>query len=313
MIDAQGLTKYFGARRALDGLTFHIAEGETVGLVGKNGAGKSTALRILSCQLLPTQGEVTVDGLAVTESPAAVRRCIGYLPERPPLYPEMVVRGYLAFAAGLRGVPAAQVPAAVARAMEQTGLDEVAGEPLGNLSRGYQQRVGIAQAIVHDPKVVLLDEPMAGLDPLQITQVRALVRSLKPRHTVLFSSHILSEIANVCDRVILIDEGRVRAEGSEHQLWEAFHQRARLSVQVRGTAAAARAALSGGAAEGVEVGAVTEHGDGTATLVLTAPAESREAVAAALVGAGLGLLELRAEQHGLEELFVELLSAREAS
>ena len=311
MIKAHGLTKYFGARKALDGLSLQIAEGETVGLVGKNGAGKSTVLRILSCQLLPTQGEVAVDGLGVVDAPEQVRRRIGFLPERPPMYPEMSVQRYLIFAARLRGVSAAAAPQAVAGVMERTGLTEVAAERLGNLSRGYQQRAGIAQAIVHDPKVVLLDEPMAGLDPLQITQMRTLVRDLKPRHTVLFSSHILSEITNVCDRVILIDQGRVRAEGSERQLWETFHQRERLVLRVHGAQPAARTAVA--QAPGVEVRGATEHGDGSLSLALTAPAESRAALAAAVVGAGLGLLELRQEQHGLEELFVELLTAREAS
>jgi ABC-2 type transport system ATP-binding protein len=307
MIHVAGLSKYYGDRRALDALSFRIAEGETVGLVGKNGAGKSTVLRILSGQLLPSAGEVTIDGIPVTDSPREVRRRIGFLPEQPPLYGEMTVRGFLAYAAGLRRVERAEVPRAVEAVMARTGLAEVAGERLANLSRGYQQRVGIAQAIVHDPKVVLLDEPMAGLDPLQITQMRALIRALKERHTVLFSSHILSEIANVCDRVILIDAGRVRAEGSEQQLWERFHERERLVLRVRGEAAQARAVAA--AVEGVELREAHAGPDGTVTLALTAQAGRREGLARDCVQAGLGLLELRPEQHGLEELFVELLSA----
>jgi gliding motility-associated transport system ATP-binding protein len=305
MIEAQGLTKFYGDRKALDALSFRVAEGEIVGLVGKNGAGKSTALRILSGQLLPSSGEVTLDGLAVAEAPYEVRRRIGFLPEQPPLYPEMTVRRFLAYAAALRQVPAAGVGAAVETVMGQTGLMEVADDRLGGLSRGYQQRVGIAQAIVHDPKVVLLDEPMAGLDPLQITQLRALIRSLKARHTVLFSSHILSEIATVCDRVILIDHGRVRAEGSEEQLWRSFHGRERLLLRVRGEVAQARTIA--GAVAGVEVRAAAAQQDGTVELALSAPAGAREALARGCVQGGLGLLELRAEQHGLEELFVELL------
>jgi gliding motility-associated transport system ATP-binding protein len=305
MIDAAGLTKFYGERKALDALSFRIADGEIVGLVGKNGAGKSTALRILSCQLLASEGEVTIDGLSVTESPLEVRRRIGFLPEEPPLYPEMTVRGYLSFAAALRQVPAAEVPRAVGSVMERTSLADMAHERLANLSRGYQQRVGIAQAIVHDPKVVLLDEPMAGLDPLQITQMRALIRGLKERHTVLFSSHILSEITNVCDRVMLIDQGRLRAEGSEQRLWEAFHLHERLFLRVRGDAERARAAVA--AVEGLELRSLTEEPEGTLALALAAPAGRREALARSCVEAGLELHELRLEQHGLEELFVELL------
>ncbi|HEX9842603.1 MAG TPA: ABC transporter ATP-binding protein [bacterium] len=311
MIQATGLTKFYGERRALDALSFRIAAGEIVGLVGKNGAGKSTALRILSGQLLPSEGEVTVDGISVTETPREVRRRIGFLPEQPPLYPEMTVRGYLAFAAALRQVPSPDVPRAVHTAMGETGLADMAHETLGSLSRGYQQRVGIAQAIVHTPKVLLLDEPMAGLDPLQITQIRALIRSFRQRHTVLFSSHILSEITNVCDRVILIDQGRVRAEGSEQQLWERFHQRERLLLRLRGEAGRARTVVAG--VDGIELRSLGAEPDGTLALSLTAPAERREALSRACVEAGLGLLELRAEQHGLEELFVELLGEGRAA
>ncbi len=311
MIEAAGLTKYFGERKALDALSFRIGAGEIVGLVGKNGAGKSTVLRILSCQLLPSAGEVTVDGMSVSEAPREVRRRIGFLPEQPPLYPEMTVRGYLAFAAALRQLPSGEVPRAVTQVMEATGLAEAAAERLGNLSRGYQQRVGIAQAIVHDPKVVLLDEPMAGLDPLQIAQMRELIRGLRERHTVLFSSHILSEIANVCDRVILIDQGRVRAEGSEQELWATFHQRERLLLRLRGEAERARAVLAGVA--DVELRSLVAEPQGTLAASVQAPAGRREALARACAEAGLGLLELRAEQHGLEDLFVELLGGRGAA
>jgi ABC-2 type transport system ATP-binding protein len=309
MIEAIELPRYYGHRKALDALSLRIAPGEIVGLVGKNGAGKSTVLRILSCQLLPSEGEVRIDGISASAAPHEVRKRIGVLPEQPPLYPEMTVRGYLTFAAGLRQVPARQRPGAVARVMAETGLDAVGEERLGHLSRGYQQRVGIAQAVVHQPKVVLLDEPMAGLDPLQITQMRALIRALGSRHTVLFSSHILAEIANVCDRVVLMDQGRVVAEGSEQALWQRFHQRERLLLRLRGEAGHARAVVS--AVPGVEPGAVTTEDGDTLALHLTAPAQAREALARACVEAGLGLLELRAEQHGLEGLFVALLG-REA-
>lgn len=310
MIRAAGLTKYFGARKALDALSFTIEAGEIVGLVGKNGAGKSTVLRILSCQLLPTEGDVTIDGLSVTESPHEVRKRIGYLPELPPLYPEMSAHGYLAFAAGLRKLPRAELQRCCRLAMQETGLLEVANEPLGNLSRGFQQRVGIAQAIVHQPKLVLLDEPMAGLDPLQIAQMRDLIRSLRKRHTVLFSSHILSEITNVCDRVILIDQGRVRAEGSERALRKEFHQRRRLFLRLRGEKARVDAVV--GSLAGLTIASSRAEDDGTVALTLEFTTDLREPLSRACVDAGLGLLELRSERHDLEELFVQLLSDGEA-
>ncbi|HUJ73205.1 MAG TPA: ABC transporter ATP-binding protein, partial [bacterium] len=199
---------------ALDDLSFHVPAGHIAGLVGKNGAGKSTTLKILSGQLLPSSGEVWVEGFPVSTQPLEVRRRIGFLPETPPLYPEMTVTGYLVYAARLRGVAGRQAGARVREVMERLGLVEVARERLRALSRGFQQRVGIAQAIVHGPSVVLLDEPMAGLDPLQIVQTRELVRSLKPQHTVLFSSHILGEIASLCDSILLLDGGRLKAQGT---------------------------------------------------------------------------------------------------
>jgi ABC-2 type transport system ATP-binding protein len=310
MIQVSNLTKYYGPNKALDGLTFAVESGAIIGLVGKNGAGKSTALRILSCQLLPTQGDVTVDGISVTASPMEVRRQIGYLPEQPPLYPEMTVVAYLEFAARLRGLTLLQARSRREIVMRETGLTEVATQRLGDLSRGYQQRVGIAQAIVHQPRVVLLDEPMAGLDPLQIVQIRELIRSFRNRHTVIFSSHILSEIENVCDRVVLIDQGSVRAEGSEAALRDALAQRRRLVLVARGSPEAVRQALS--PLGEVEVEGVLQGADGTAEARLTARTEVREQVSQACQAAGLALLELRSEHHLLEDLFVQLLGPREA-
>ncbi len=309
MIEATQVSKYFGETKALDALDFNIEAGEIVGLVGKNGAGKSTALRIFSCQLLPSSGNVRVDGISLEENPREVRRRIGFLPEEPPLYREMSVKSYLEFAAGLRGLSSGQARERSRTVMGETSLEGVAGERLGNLSRGYQQRVGIAQAIVHDPKLVLLDEPMAGLDPLQISQARALIKSLGKRHTVLFSSHILSEITNVCDRVILIDEGKVRAEGSEDTLWERFHHHRRISMKVRGTRAAIEKALK--SVKGVTLENALPEEDGVHALTLEAQGEVREQLSAACVKAQLGLLEIRTERHGLEDLFVRLIGEKE--
>ncbi len=309
MIRTENLTKFYGARRALHGLSFRVRQGEIVGLVGKNGAGKSTALKILSGQILPSSGGVFIDGISVPDDPAAVRARIGYLPEVAPLYKEMTVRGYLAFVARLRNLTGAVVAKRIAEVSRETGLDEVAGERLGDLSKGYQQRAGIAQATIHQPPVIMLDEPMAGLDPLQIVQIRDLIVSLRKRHTVLFSSHILSEITQVCDRVVLIDNGAVRAEGSESELrGRAAHPR-RLSLLVRGAEAKLAGALK--KVPGLREESRMRLEDGQWRLRLSAQEDVREQLSKACLGAGLGLLELKGEQDGLEELFLDLLEPAE--
>lgn len=319
MIELQNISKFYGHTRALDQCSLKVNAGEIVGLVGKNGAGKSTALRILSCQMPASKGDVWVDGVSAINDPLEVKRRIGYLPETPPLYPEMRVADYLDFAARLRGLNAVQTKSRREIVMKETGLAHVAEERLGNLSRGYQQRVGIAQAIIHQPLVLLLDEPMAGLDPLQIVQIRELIRGLGQQHTVLFSSHILSEITNVCDRVVLIDQGVIRAEGSEAHLRESLAERRRLFLQVRGqqvkgpqlkdTVEKARQVVK--KVPGVEVESDHVLEDGTVGLHLLAKGEVREQLSDACMKAGLGLLELRTERHGLEDLFIQLLEEGE--
>ncbi|MBI3993957.1 MAG: ABC transporter ATP-binding protein [Candidatus Lambdaproteobacteria bacterium] len=310
MIDVSGLTKYYGARRALHGLTFHVAQGEIVGLVGKNGAGKSSVLNILCAQLLPSAGDARVNGFSVTADTFKVRQQIGFLPEIAPIYEDTTVAGFLTYLARLRGKPAQAVAQRVTEVMGRTGLSGYGRRRMGTLSRGYRQRVGIAQAIVHDPPVVLLDEPMAGLDPYQIIQMRDLIGSLKTSHTVLFSTHILSEVTRVCDRVILIDSGRVRAEGAEEALRASLGRGQRLRLLVRGAQQAVAQAV-GGVAGVSDLRCVAEE-SGLVRVELNAEPETREALSRAIAQGGLGLLELRAEGHGLEELFVQLSEPKEA-
>lgn len=307
MIRVENLSKRYGKKQALNGLSFRVAEGEIIGLVGKNGAGKSTALKILSAQMLPSGGEAFIAGISVAAFPELVRARIGFLPEVAPLYREMSVFRYLDFAARLRQVAAAQVAGRIDAVVAETGLAEVRGERLGTLSRGFQQRVGIAQAMVHRPPVILLDEPMAGLDPLQIVQIRDLIVSLRGRHTVLFSSHILSEITNVCDRVVLIDQGEVKAEGTETELRRGLAAAGRLVLVVKGTSKLLEQVVEGIA--GLSLDHIATEEKGRVRAILTARGDLREALAKACVGAGLGLLELKAEQGGLEELFLQVLGA----
>jgi ABC-2 type transport system ATP-binding protein len=313
MIRVENLSKAYGERMALNRCSFSVPAGHIVGLVGKNGAGKTTALRILSGQTLPTEGEVWIGGHALSREGIAIRARIGYLPETPPLYPEMTVQSYLRFACRLRGIDASQAPARVRDVIGRTGLDGAAGQRLGTLARGYRQRVGIAQAIVHDPPVVLLDEPLSGLDPLQIVQIRDLILALKPHHTVLFSSHILSEVTQVCDSVVLLDQGMVKAEGSEEKLRLEMLQRRTLKLLVRGDAQALTRALSALKGNDVKVRAAHGGAAGVVEAEITGQEDVREKASKLCVEAGLGLLELREERHGLEALMLQLLEREHAA
>ncbi len=212
MIEVQELSKRYGDRDAVSGVSFSVTRGQVLGFLGPNGAGKTTTMRMLTGFLPPSSGTAKVAGFDVFSQSAEVRRRIGYLPENPPLYPDMTVRSYLTFVARLKGVPRARVASARASAIERTGLEAVEGRLLSHLSKGYKQRVGLAQAIINDPEVLVLDEPTIGLDPRQIIEIRSLIRDLSGNRTVILSTHILPEVSQVCDKVVIINEGRVACE-----------------------------------------------------------------------------------------------------
>src|SRR5712692_3042713 len=239
MIQVDGLTKYYGEQAAIRDLTFTIERGEVIGFLGLNGAGKTTTLRILGCVLLPTSGRVQIDGLDVAVDTHEIRKRIGFLPDVPPLYPEMTVSPYLEFVARLRGVPAEQVKSRVAKVEEQMAITDVCEEVIGSLSHGYRQRVGLAQALVHNPALLVMDEPTSGLDPVQIVEMRNLIRSLRGSHTILLSSHILSEISQTCDRLLVIQAGEIVAQGSEQELASRMGGAGAVELEVRGLAARA--------------------------------------------------------------------------
>jgi ABC-2 type transport system ATP-binding protein len=224
MIEADHITKRYGDLMAVDGVSFRIEQGEVVGFLGANGAGKTTTMRILTGYLPATDGTARIAGHDIFSEPLAARRAIGYLPESPPLYPEMDVTGYLRYVATLRDVPRGKRRAAVDRALERCGLATVSRRVIGQLSKGYRQRVGIAQAIVHDPPVLILDEPTVGLDPLQIREIRELLRDLAApaaggaQHTIVLSTHVLAEVEAICKRVILIHEGRKEVDAPLQEL-----------------------------------------------------------------------------------------------
>ncbi|MBU0742081.1 ABC transporter ATP-binding protein [bacterium] len=221
MIEADGLTRRFGDTVALAEVGFKVARGEVVGLLGPNGAGKTTAMRILTCTLPPSGGRASVAGFDVVDASLEVRRRIGFMPEHVPLYPDATVTEHLRFTAELKGVPAAGRDGHLDTIVERAGLSEVRGRMVGNLSKGFRQRVGLAQALVGDPEVLILDEPTGGLDPHQIVEIRDLIRSFRGERTVLLSSHILAEVSRTCSRVIILDRGRLVAEVDAQELPDA--------------------------------------------------------------------------------------------
>jgi ABC-2 type transport system ATP-binding protein len=305
MIEVDMLSKYFGERAAIRDLSFSIAKGEVVGFLGLNGAGKTTTLRILGCLLLPTSGTVHVDGLEVTQNPYEIRRRIGFLPDLPPLYPEMTVGAYLAFAARLRQVPARETAARVAEAEEKTALRDVHGQVISELSHGYRQRVGLAQAIVHKPALLILDEPSAGLDPAQIVEMRSLLRSLRGEHTVLISSHFLTEISQTCDRLLVIHNGELVGQGSEGELATAMGPGgSTIEVEVRGQPVGVAERLAGIPAVSKAHGRATT--ENTTVFEIAASADVRAEVARLLVSAGCDLLRLERSESRLESIFMNL-------
>ena len=218
MIQVSHLTKVYGRRTAVQDLSFTVEDGQICGLLGPNGAGKSTVMNILTGYIAPTSGSVSVEGHPLPEEAAAARACVGYLPETPPLYPDMTVVEYLRFAAELKGARRAGRAAAVAAAARRTGVEDVMPRLIRSLSKGYRQRVGIAQALLSDPKVIILDEPTVGLDPAQVTGIRRLIQQLGHKHTVILSSHILSEVQAVCSRVLILSHGVLAADGTLEEL-----------------------------------------------------------------------------------------------
>ena len=314
MIEIQELYKYYGDQRAVGPLTTNIERGEIIGLLGLNGAGKTTTLRILACDLLPTSGSVKVAGVDVVERPDDVKAKVGYLPDRPPLYEDLSVTDYLTFAARLRGVPSAQTAKLVAEAVELTELGDVSKKIIGALSHGYRQRVGIAQAIVHAPELVVLDEPISGLDPVQIVEMRELVKNLKGEHTVVLSSHILSEISETCDRILVINSGKIEWSGTEQELSVALRQGTRIAITVRVAGASEEAAQARASEIAQKVPGVSavdavhsiESGPGIGSISVRGEGDLRDALCRALVQADVGVIALGREQE-LESMFLELL------
>ena len=310
MIQVSSLSKSYGPKVAISDVTFDVKAGEILGFLGPNGAGKTTTMRILTGYLPATSGTVTVAGFDVFSQSLQVRRNIGYLPESVPLYPEMTVESYLNFIAQIRGVSSKIRKDRVLTVMKQMHVDNVRSTQIGRISKGYRQRVGIAQALVHDPPVLILDEPTVGLDPKQITETRQLIKSLGGNHTVLLSTHILPEVSMTCTRVVIISEGRVVAEDTPDNLTRRLRGAERISLEVRGPTEAVRSAL--GSLPNV-LGVEIMPNDGRPRFLVDSVVgqDVREDLASMVVGNGWGLLELRSVGMSLEEVFLQLTTREE--
>jgi ABC-2 type transport system ATP-binding protein len=307
MIRVERLSKRYGAVRAVDRVSFEVGRGEIVGLLGPNGAGKTTTMRMLTTFIPPTSGRATLAGHDVLDAPLEVRRRVGYMPESVPLYAEMRVREYLTFRAKLKDVPRARRTPAVDEVVERCQLGEVEDRVLGHLSKGFRQRVGLAESMVHDPDILILDEPTAGLDPIQIREVRALIRELGDRHTVLLSTHIMSEVEAVCGRVIIIARGRIAEDAPLDRLRSGDT----ILIEARGPAEAVRAALE--SAPGVARARLTGRDGEFAAVEVYAHdgADLREALGQRLAQNGWPLRRLDMRRVTLEDRFIQAVTREE--
>jgi len=307
MIEVQHLTKRYGPVTAVDDVSFRVEKGEILGFLGPNGAGKTSTMRVITGYMPPSEGKAIVAGYDVFTHPLEAKKRTGYLPEVPPLYPDMTVREYLTFAARIKAgeLSSNDRKARVEQVMKKTHVDDMARRQCGKLSKGYRQRVGLAQALIHDPEVLVLDEPTAGLDPKQITETRELIRSLAGDHTIVLSTHILPEVAQTCGRVVIINKGKVVAIDSPENLTHELKGAAALYVQVGGRQDAT--SLLSGVAGVRTVTIADRHDDFMGYEIESEPhRDIRTDVARAVVGGGLGLLELRPMRMSLEEIFLQL-------
>ena len=304
MIEVRNLVKRYGRRCAVDHLSFTVEDGQIFGFLGPNGAGKSTTMNIMTGYLAPTDGEVLVDGHNILEEPEEAKRRIGYLPEQPPLYPDMTVREYLSFVAELKGIAKKERKEQLAKAIALTHLEDAERRLIRNLSKGFRQRVGLAQAILGFPKVIILVEPTVGLDPRQVVEIRDVIRQLAEDHTVIISSHILSEIRAICDQVLIIRKGRLVACDTPDRLEEILSADGSIELVAKGSQEAVAAVLQ--SVPGITQQTVSPQAGGTTRVTLRTETDSREMLFLTFAAAGIPLLELRAKNASLEEVFLDL-------
>ena len=312
MIQVENLVKRYGGHVAVNSMSFTVEEGKIYGFLGPNGAGKTTTMNVMTGYIAADGGTVVIDGHDILKEPLAAKACVGYLPEVPPLYPDMTVREFLLFAAELRKVPRAERKKRVADLEERLSLSEMSHRLIKNLSKGYKQRVGLAQALVGDPKVLILDEPMVGLDPKQIIEMRDLIKGLAGKHTVILSSHILSEISAVCDHILIISKGKLAASGSPEELQKMMQGTAELAVTVIGEQEQAQAVLE--QIREIEQFTFEEGGEEDSILIHISTKDDvdiRKSLSVALAGAGMPILSMNRSEKSLEDIFLELTEMEE--
>ena len=302
MIEVKNLTRYYGTRRAINNISFQIEKGEVVGFLGPNGAGKSTTMNIISCILPASSGSAKINGFDTFEQSLEIRKVIGYLPETPPLYSDMIVADYLNFAAAVRGVDAKRISFSVDRVIEKCSLKDVGRRIIGRLSKGYQQRVGLAQAMIHDPEILILDEPTIGLDPIQIIEIRKLIHELTAEHTIILSSHILPEITQICKRVIIINEGEIAAVDSLGGLAASLRKSERLSLKVRNSENNILEQLNG-----LDQVISATNNEGNQYLIECALRSNlQDKIAKLALANNWGIVELKPVSMTLEDIFLKL-------
>ena len=312
MIKVEGLTKRYGRTTAVDNISFEVQKGQIVGFLGPNGAGKTTTMRVLTCFLPPTEGKASVAGYDVMEQPLEVKKHIGYLPESPPLYPEMEVHEYLEFTGKIKGVSKSDLSRRVDEVTERCALGDVRYKLISKLSRGYRQRVGLAQALIHNPDVLILDEPTAGLDPKQIIETRKLIHNLSGEHTIILSTHILPEVSTTCQLVIIINQGKLEAIDTPENLTARLQGHETIFVEVEGPADEVGAKLQ--AVSGVNR-VIRKDGQAGRTsweIETSKDTHIRSDLARAVVSSGWGLHELRPVGLSLEEIFLKLTTSEKA-
>jgi ABC-2 type transport system ATP-binding protein len=310
LIEVENLTKYYDLTVGVKNLNFHVDRGEVLGFLGPNGAGKTTTMKMLTCYLPPTSGTARVCGFDILEQPIEVRSRIGYLPEKNPLYPDMRVREYIEFVASLKGVPKHLRASDIDRALDLCGLGSVRHRTIGKLSKGFQQRVGLAQAILHDPELLILDEPTLGLDPKQIIEIRQLIKNIGEDRTVILSSHILPEVSQVCNRIIIINEGVLVAVDTPDNLRARLKKSSVIHVKLAESERNASAASTLSEIDGVTIVRDEETSEGLRSFVLESrpDADLRPEIARRLVEGGYPLLEIFSEELSLEDIFLQLVT-----
>jgi ABC-2 type transport system ATP-binding protein len=306
VIEVQNLVKHYGRHKAVEDVSFSVGSGEVVGFLGPNGAGKSTTMNIVTGYLSASSGTVTIGGDNILEAPERCKSRIGYLPENPPLYTDMTVREYLHFVGALKKVPKPEIRSRIDRGLERVGIAEVRDRLIRNLSKGYRQRVGLAQALMGDPEVLILDEPTIGLDPHQILEIRSLIQSLGEEHTVILSSHILQEVSAVAKRIIIIHDGRIVADGTPESLSQDFSKEGRIYLRVAGAQDKVREILQGVDHIGrVEAEPGDEPGSTEVRVTAGEGKDLRKEIFYALAGADMPLLQLQSENLSLEDIFLK--------